>query len=114
MDKQKEAVEAGAFLSTKSIEDTRSAFTASLLASRYPGHVTLIRLPERARQKSLETQLPPTLFLQHHSNNNKPQQQNHNDRLGYQYLTYFPRISYSNIPVYLGICAIIPPAGAPH
>jgi hypothetical protein len=75
MDTQKEAVEVGAFLSTKSIKDAPSAFIASLLASRYPDHVTLISLPERARQKSLETQLPPTLLLQHHNNNNKLQQQ---------------------------------------
>lgn len=59
-DKQKEAVEAGAFLSRKSIKDAPAAFTASLLASRYPRHVMLISLPERARQKSLEQPLPLT------------------------------------------------------
>jgi hypothetical protein len=58
--KQEEAVEASAFLNGKSIKDAPSAFTASLLASRYPYHVTLISLPERVRQKSLEEQHPPT------------------------------------------------------
>lgn len=56
-DKQKEAVEAGAFLSRKSSKDAPAAFTASLLASRYECHVTIISLPEQARQKSLEQPL---------------------------------------------------------
>lgn len=88
MDKQNEAVEAGAFLSTKSIKDAPSAFTASLLASRYPSHVTLISLPERASQKRTSSNsIATSQQLQHTTITN------HNNRLGYQYSTYFPRIS---------------------